>query len=233
MKAMFMADLLTARKYLLSQAIIGIFVSLVIAIGMQNLYVIVPCVGCMVPFSIGFTLMAFDERSNWQQFRLALPISRASVQIGRYASLLVITLGGIAAGLLATALTAAAASALPQFAPLSTLLDGFDWKLGSLALVVVSLALMLLVLSITLPIVARMGMTKAVRIIPILIVVAIPVGTSLGAEGPAAAIMADLSAWLQTDMGFIAAIVIVLCVTLALYALSCLLAIKFYKTREL
>ena len=78
MKAMIMSDLLIAKKYLLQQLGVSIAVGIFITVVIGNLYVAAPMVGVMIPFSLTITILALDERANWQQFRLALPMSRSS-----------------------------------------------------------------------------------------------------------------------------------------------------------
>ncbi len=232
MKAMFMSDMLTAKKYFISQALMGLVIGIFLAMVMENIYIIVPCVGCMTSFSVAFTLLAFDERNDWQQFRLALPISRSNVMLGRYASLAMITLGGMVVGLVTFALVVLVVSLFPSVPIFQGLLDDLGWQTLLFAFTV-SIALMLFMLAITLPLVARMGMTKAVRFIPIIIVIAIPALMSLGAKAPSSEFVTSLLAWVATDAGIIIASIVSVCATLLLYAASCALSVKLYATREL
>ena len=113
MKAMIMSDLLIAKKYLLQQLGVSIAVGIFITVVIGNLYVAAPMVGVMIPFSLTITILALDERANWQQFRLALPMSRSNVIAGRYVSFALLALLGIAAGLLVTLVMVAVAQIAP------------------------------------------------------------------------------------------------------------------------
>ena len=122
MKAMIMSDLLIAKKYLLQQLGVSIAVGIFITVMIGNLYVAAPMVGVMIPFSLTITILALDERANWQQFRLALPMSRSNVIAGRYVSFALLALLGIAAGLLVTLVMVAVAQIAPGVPQLADLM---------------------------------------------------------------------------------------------------------------
>lgn len=231
MKAMFMSDLLIAKKYLLQQSIIGVAVGLFISVIMGNLYIVVPAVGVMIPFSIAFTILAYDERDNWEQFRLSLPISRAGVILGRYASLAVIALGGLVLGLLTTGVLIAAATIAPGVPQLADLMVNFSWQ----AIVftgAIAVGIILLMLTLTMPLVARFGMTKAVRFIPLGLIVIVMLLFSAGDGMGAPEFLIRLGAWIQTPEGTLGMAGIVIAASCALYALSGALATRLYAKRE-
>ena len=128
MKAMIMSDLLIAKKYLLQQLGVSIAVGIFITVVIGNLYVAAPMVGVMIPFSLTITILALDERANWQQFRLALPMSRSNVIAGRYVSFALLALLGIAAGLLVTLVMVAVAQIAPGVPQLADLMGNFSWQ---------------------------------------------------------------------------------------------------------
>lgn len=232
MKAMLISDLLIARKYLLQQIAITLFVGLFVAIGTERLYVVPPAVGVMIPFSLAFTLVSLDERNDWQQFRLALPIPRSSIVRGRYASLLCLTLVGTLVGLAEAGIIGIVALLLPGVPQISGLMVDFSWQ----ALLLVSIAgtgVLLVMLSIVMPGVTKFGMTKAVRFAPLLVVLFLFVfiGITEGSD-IMPAFVGDFLSWMSSTEGTLAAAGIVLIVALALFALSSVLSVKLYENRE-
>ena len=232
MKAMFLSDVLVARKYLSQQLVISILVGAFIAVMMGNLYATAPTIGVMMPFSLAVTILALDERAGWQQFRLALPITRADVVIGRYASFALLCLAGIAIGLLATLILIAAAQAAPTVPQLAVLMENFSWQ-ALLIASVASVAILLLMLAIVMPAFVRFGMTKAVRLIPLIVIVFVLIAFQAVDGNIAAELVKNVEGLLQTPGGDAALIAGVLALAAALYAASAALSVKLYAKREL
>lgn len=232
MKAMIMSDLLIAKKYLLQQLGIALVVGLFISITMGNLYVAAPAIGVMVPFSLTITILSLDERANWQQFRLALPITRTDVMAGRYLSFALLALCGIGVGLLTTLLLIAAAQLAPNVPQLAELMVNFSWQ-AVLFVCVAGLAIILVMLSITMPVFSRFGMTKGVRYLPLLIIFAVAIGFSLDGNGPPADLLANINLLLETPLGTIGLAAGVLAIVAAIYAVSAVISTRLYAKREL
>lgn len=231
MKAMIISDLLVAKKYLIQQSLIGIIVGVFICVVMGNLYVISPAIGIMIPFSLAFTIIAFDERDNWQQFRLSLPMSRREIIFGRYLSFGMIAIGGLALGLCATGLIIAIATLAPNISILGDLMVNFSWQ----ALVLTNaaaIAIILLMLAITMPLVSRFGMTKAVRYIPLLVIIGVVLLPNLAQLGGVPEFVMKFGSWVQTAEGTLITAGVVAVVSFALYALSGALSTKLYQKRE-
>ncbi|MEG0218245.1 MAG: ABC-2 transporter permease, partial [Raoultibacter sp.] len=70
MKAMIVSDFLSVKSYILSQSLVGIVVGIFISASMGNVYMVAPMLAAMIPFSLIFTVLAYDERNGWQEFRL-------------------------------------------------------------------------------------------------------------------------------------------------------------------
>lgn len=232
MKAMIMSDLLIAKKYLLQQLGIALAVGVFIALTMGNLYVVAPAIGVMVPFSLSIMILSLDERANWQQFRLALPITRANVMTGRYVSFALLTLCGIAVGLLTTFLLIAAAQLAPNVPQLADLMVNFSWQ-AILFVCVVSLTIILVMLSITMPVFSRFGMTKGVRYLPLLVIFACTIGFSLGGNGPPTELVSNIKLLLETPLGTIGMAAGILAAVAVIYAISAMISVKLYTKREL
>ena len=220
MKAMIMSDLLIAKKYLLQQLGVSIAVGIFITVMIGNLYVAAPMVGVMIPFSLTITILALDERANWQQFRLALPMSRSNVIAGRYVSFALLALLGIAAGLLVTLVMVAVAQIAPGVPQLADLMGNFSWQTMLFASVA-GLAIILVMLSVTMPLFSRFGMTKGVRYLP------------LDGNGPPPEFVANVLNLLESPAGTIAIAAGVLAITAAVYAISAVISTKLYQKREL
>ena len=227
MKAMIMSDLLIAKKYLLQQLGVSIAVGIFITVMIGNLYVAAPMVGVMIPFSLTITILALDERANWQQFRLALPMSRSNVIAGRYVSFALLALLGIAA--LVMVAVAQIAPGVPQ---LADLMGNFSWQTMLFASVA-GLAIILVMLSVTMPLFSRFGMTKGVRYLPLLIIIGVFFAFQLDGNGPPPEFVANVLNLLESPAGTIAIAAGVLAITPAVYAISAVISTKLYQKREL
>ena len=232
MKAMIMSDLLIAKKYLLQQLGIAIVVGIFICIMIGNLYVVAPAVGVMIPFSLTITILSLDERANWQQFRLALPIARKDVIVGRYVSFALLSLCGIAVGLLTTFIVIAAAQLMPNVPQLADLMVNFSWQ-AILFTCVAGLAMLLVMLSITMPVFSRFGMTKGVRYLPLLIIFGVFIAFSLDGNGPPADFLANINLLLEPPLGTIGLAAAILVIVAAVYAISATISTRLYAKREL
>lgn len=232
MKAMIMSDLLIAKKYLLQQLGIAIVVGIFICIMIGNLYVVAPAVGVMIPFSLTITILSLDERDNWQQFRLALPIARKDVIVGRYVSFALLSLCGIAVGLLTTFIVIAAAQLMPNVPQLADLMVNFSWQ-AILFTCVAGLAMLLVMLSITMPVFSRFGMTKGVRYLPLLIIFGVFIAFSLDGNGPPADFLANINLLLETPLGTIGLAAAIFVIVAAVYAISATISTRLYAKREL
>lgn len=232
MKAMIMSDLLIAKKYLSQQILVAMVVGVFITVMIGNLYVAAPAIGVMIPFSLVITILALDERANWQQFRLALPMSRVDVIAGRYVSFVLLALFGIAVGLITTLLVVVAAQLVPSVPQLADLIVNFSWQ-AILFVCVISVSIILIMLSITMPVFSRFGMTKGVRYLPLLIIIGVFLAFQLSGNDQPPAFLANLMNLLETPLGTVALSGGILAIVAAVYAVSAVISVKLYKKREL
>lgn len=232
MKAMIMSDLLIAKKYLVQQLGIAIVVGIFICIMIGNLYVVTPAVGVMIPFSLIIMILSLDERANWQQFRLALPISRGDVIRGRYVSFLLLALLGIAVGLLTAFLVIVAAQLMPNVPQLADLKANFSWQ-ALLMVSVAGISIILVMLAIVMPLFSRFGMTKAVRYLPLLIIFGVWIAFTLPQNGPPPAFVLDVLNLLETPAGTVAVAAGILAIVAVAYVISAIISTGLYKKREL
>ncbi|WP_139650601.1 ABC-2 transporter permease [Raoultibacter phocaeensis] len=236
MKAMILSDLLTVKKYMRQQALLYTVIVIALSVFMGNLYMIVPFLGVMMPFSLAFTLLAYDERNNWEQFRLALPLSRKNVIAGRYASLAIVLLFGIVLGLAACLVVIGISTLVPGIPERFGLSANFSAQEIILS-TVAPIGMIAVMLSITLPLIARFGMTKAVRYVPVffLVIILFVVGSGQIFTFDFTAVMPFLStvaSMMETIPGTLAIAGVVIAVGTVIYALSCVLSMKLYAKRE-
>ncbi|RVU97249.1 ABC-2 transporter permease [Coriobacteriales bacterium OH1046] len=238
MKAILFADLVTLKKspkqYLLS---IGIMCAIFTATALFDDEMdaeqivgffqgsITGMSTAMSSFFAFFQLFGMDEQAGWQSVRLSLPIARRDIVVSRYmilAAMLVVMLAGSL--LLATALT----TVITQVAFGSvTTMPASD----ILALAIVYFAAFLTYLTIELPLFFRMGLSKArgyftLPFMACMLFMLKPVQEFAGKVGTQlmGVVGAIGSPW-PLILGAAAA-------ALVLYALSGLISLRLYSTRE-
>lgn len=226
-------DLGILMKYIWQQALTCLFIAFVMAVCTGFPGSIPAAIGVMVPLTLLFTLAALDEHANWEQFRLTMPVSRADVVVGRYATCLVIAVASVAAGLVLAGIVVGVACAVPGIPYLSDVLVDLAWE-PVLVCAAAGLAIALVTIAVMLPLVVRFGMTKAVRYAPavgVAIVLAALIGGGFDALG---GIVDSLGFPVAASPGLIAAFAAAaIAVVAALYAASCALSCRLYATREL
>lgn len=232
MKTMLAFDLLTAKKIMKSQVVLSVIVAGIFAVSTNMPAGIIPCLALMFAYSAGFTLVAYDERNDWEELRLTLPLSRADIVRGRYATFAVMTLAGIVLGIVLTVVLYGLAQMAPTAPVLSAFAEGIGWQM-MVAMVVSSVVFSLVLWMIALPLVARWGMTKAVRYLPLAFIVILPIATMLMQKaGPPPAFILDFAVWAATPAGTLIVAAAVVALMAMLFALSCALSVKLYEKRE-
>lgn len=232
MKTMLMFDLLTGKKYLLSQLVTGMIVAVLIGTFMGNVYTALVLLTVLIPFTLVFTIISLDERNNWQSLRLTLPLSRTDIVLGRYASALLFTICGLVLGFVAVGIVFALSLVLPEVVSFEDMMGDFGWQ--PLVLVSVGgLGMMLIMLSIILPMTTRFGMTKAVRYVPLLFLLFIPLVYMADLTGFASQqFVLDFVNWVKSPEGSLQLTALVAVATCAIYAVSGAISLKLYEHRE-
>ena len=231
MKAAFLCEFATIRSALLQMAIIYLVIGVVVGIAM------VACISAMTPFLVVFTLSGYDEANGWQRFRACLPISRGAIVFGRYAIVLL-------SSIVMAAFAVVVALVLAQAAPYLPLADGAAESLAAqsdplmlAASALAGTAIILLVTALILPFVLRFGMNKAMRIVPVVIVllfvVAVPLAGDALAGGQLAPVANAIDAFVSDPANQIVVCAVVAIAVLAVYAASCLIAARMYRAKEL
>ena len=126
--------------------------------------------------------------------------------------------------------------AVAQIAPgvpqLADLMGNFSWQTMLFASVA-GLAIILVMLSVTMPLFSRFGMTKGVRYLPLLIIIGVFFAFQLDGNGPPPEFVANVLNLLESPAGTIAIAAGVLAITAAGYAISAVISTKLYQKREL
>ena len=182
MKAMIVSDFAVLRSALLQLlgicAIIALFMGYVMgAVGTAA------AIAAMVPFMGLFSLAAYDEQNNWERFRLTLPLTRRQVVFGRYASIALLTVGFLALALALGLGIAALAGLLPaQWLPesLSPAENTPEMIVGS---TIGGVSVVAIAMAVAMPVITRFGMTKAARIVPVIVVLVVAFAVAFFGSG--------------------------------------------------
>lgn len=228
MKAMIVSDFAVLRSVLLQ--LLGI--CLVIALFMGYVMGAVgtaAAIAAMVPFTGLFSLAAYDEQNNWERFRLTLPLTRRQVVFGRYASIALLTVGSLALALVLGLGIAALAGLLPaEWLPesLSPSENTPEMIVGS---TVGGVSVVAIAMAVAMPVITRFGMTKAARIVPIIVVLIVAFfGNGVQLTG----VLADLVQWLDTGNNYLFLAAALVAVVALIYVASAFVAAKLYEKRE-
>ena len=233
MKPMITLDFIVARTYLAQEAIVSIPIGIIVSFFIGNVYTMPAAFAALVPFVIGFSLFALDEKNDWEQFRLALPLSRENVITGRYATCALLAVAGILFGAIICLLTIAIASIAPSLPNASQIVQSTE-AMPAIAAPCAGAIANLAMLAIAIPAIAKCGMTKAVRFIPLIAVLLVCL--AIGAFGGGEAIViveAAIDEASSTAADFTLLLFAAAVVAMAIYAASCTLSCKLYRHREL
>lgn len=233
MKPMIALDFIVARTYLVQEAIVSIPIGIIVSFFIGNVYTMPVAFAALVPFVIGFSLFALDEKNDWEQFRLALPLSRENVITGRYATCALLAVAGILFGVVICLITIAIASIAPSLPNASQIVQSIE-AMPAIAAPCAGAIASLVMLAIAIPAIAKCGMTKAVRFIPLIAVllVCLAIGAFGGSEA-IAIVEAAIDEASSTAAGFTLLLFAAAVVAMAIYAASCALSCKIYRHREL
>lgn len=234
MKAMLLTDLITARSYLVQQGLLFAAVAVFVTVAMGGGAVMASAMYvAMLPLLYLFSIASYDELNGWERFRMALPLSRRDIVLGRYASLLVVFALCIAAGtVLAGVITAA--TSLPLPAPIAERLGSESSLEALVAGPALATALVMTVCAASLPLIMRQGLTKAVRVVLIALVLGIAGVAALMQDTPvgeAAETLVD--GLLSSAPSAIALMCALVGASLVLYGISAAVSVKLYERREL
>jgi ABC-2 type transport system permease protein len=205
---MLLCDLAVIRRQLPRVMIATLFVAVMVCIAGLESGVVVPVVIMMGVYYVTLTLAAFDDRDGWAAFRLALPLSRGDVVLGRYATTMITCLAFAVLGIALAAVAWQVAAA-----------QGTE---GILSLAVVGMAFSLTYMAIVLPVYFRVGTTRGARIVAMLMCM-IPLAVVGFGD-------ASVVAGFITGSEFL---VLFPVVALVLFAASAVVSLRLYDSRDL
>lgn len=236
MKTAFLSEFASVRAMLLQSLGLYLIIGLVIGVSMGTAVGMAACIAAMTPFMMAFTFSAYDAMNGWERFRASLPVSRTALVASRYLNILASSLVMMALGSFLAIAFAHIAQALP-FVDAETAAQLAKEAADPLTLVAaaaVGMTLILLVAFIMLPPILRFGMTKAMRIIPLLMVMCIPAAVWLLPEFLGDAnLLANASAWLENPANMPLLIAGVFAFALIACAASFAVATMLYRDKEL
>ena len=230
MKAMIVSD------FVLRSALQLLGICLVIALFMGYVMGAVgtaAAIAAMVPFTGLFSLAAYDEQNNWERFRLTLPLTRRQVVFGRYASIALLTAGSLALALVLGLGIAALAGLLPaEWLPesLSPSENTPEMIVGS---TVGGVSVVAIAMAVAMPVITRFGMTKAARIVPIIVVLIVAFAVAFFGNGvQPTGVLADLVQWLDTYNNYLFLAAALVAVVALIYVASAFVAAKLYEEKR-
>lgn len=234
MKTMMVSDFCAMKSALAQMAGILAAAGIVMAWAMDTAVGAAAAVGAMAPFMYLFSVGALDEQNGWERFRLTLPLTRRQVVFGRYGSTAVVAVAAAVVGLLVGLLVTAVADAVGNEGGLLTGLSSVQNPLEALVCsVVLTLTVFLVGAAVALPLMARFGMTKATRFVPLVVVLAMVLGIAALDTPLSSGVLAEWGAWVTGDVWHGALLVGgALLAAAVLYGASALIAARLYEQRE-
>ena len=237
MKAMILTDLVALKNSLAQTLAMFFLVGVAMAIGTGTVVSAAASISTMTVFPFAITLVSYDELNQWQRFRATFPISKRDTVLGRYATILLVTVGSVLFAIVSTGVIVTAASLLPLPEGIT---ENLNWEnAGILELSASAFMASLVVLwgvSLMLPLVAKFGMTKATRFAPVgLILIVVAAFALLDSCLSGTDVITPLLTWYNgnPDAAFAAIVIAAFVITIAIYAASASVAVKLYENREL
>ena len=237
----YLVDMAVLRDYSRGLLGLGLFVAACVSLGMRTA-VMAPGLLAMMYLLLGVSgTNSFDDLNGWGRLRLAMPLSRRDVVLGRYGSIVTLGLGGLAAGLATALVLAAVARVIPLPGGLSSALALSEDSLLGISLSAGALfAAGSLCAAVEVPLFFRFGNTRTTQYLPLVPLVALlcPI-IVLGGSG-----MIDESALtpegiagalglIWSPAGVAACLAGLLALSVAALSVSAAISLRLYEGREL
>ena len=164
MNAVMWSDFITCKQMLKSQLLISAIIALAVSLPTGTVNVICPTVAVSMAVSTAVSVVALDERNGWEGFRACMPLSRADIMRGRMGFIALVSVVAVLMGLLLSFVIGAVMQAVgPTFNidPAGFAISGLDL----LFTVCATLCVLALSVGVTMPLVARYGMSNAMRFV--------------------------------------------------------------------
>lgn len=225
MRRMFLCDLVVIRRQLPQIVLTCLICALVVGVFSRASEIIITMAALMITYMVVVSLSAYDDASGWAAFRLALPLSRRDVVLGRYATMVVTCLASAALGIALSAIVdVAEAAVLPAVAGEAQLAAGWNFS-DALALALIGVSLSLAYMAVILPIYLTFGTTKGTRLLVVLLFIA--PAALIGASG---GIISSIPEQATTGAIVLVALPVI---ALVLFAISAALSMRLYARRDL
>lgn len=241
MRRAFLIELAVFRDYGKQLVGLGLLVAILVGFGMRTV-IAAPAILTVMFFMMGaMGAAAYDEQNGWGRFRLAMPLSRRDVVIGRYAAIATLGLGGMIVGLVAAFLVGGLASANVFPGELS---DELALDSGLVRGMAFATAFCLLigatVVAVITPIYFKLGQTKATQILPTVIVLlfVLPVvflanSGLLDGGVPGLGVVVSLLEFLDAPFGMAIGCAALVVLSTVILGISAAISLKLYESREM
>lgn len=236
MMRMVKMELMVFRQYLRQLAFSIAFMAVCFAAGTGSTSTLPAIIFMMGMFSLSTSASHYDEQNDWAGFRLAMPVSRRDVVLGRY---LFVIVGALAVSLLvavaALGLSVLAnESLLPEVVASVARLDADALQAGAFAFSLCGF-MGLVIASVSMPVFFKFGQTKATQWLPFIMmflgVAPFMIVGFLGEEAIGA--LQQAMSFAESPEGLAAFAGCACAFGLACYVVSALVSLRVYKARDL
>lgn len=231
MKTMMMSDYLNIRSSLVQLSVISVFIAVFMAIATGTVAVVAGALAAMIPFMMMFSLAALDEKDGWEQFRLTLPITRKQVVVGRYVLIGLIAVIGLVFAFAISYMIMFVLTMLPADSIFGRVTPESPAVIAGSALG--ALTIVMLATDVVLPLMMRFGMTKATRIVPMVLVLGISAAAVLIGDNLDTTFLQSFTQWFDEGNRYLIIVAGIIVVDVLLYIISALVSIKLYERRVL
>lgn len=235
MKAAILSEFSAVKNVLLQQFVIYLVVGVFVGIGMGSATAMVACISAMAPILMVFTFAGYDSMNGWERFRATLPVSRDALVIGRYANVLLTSLTTLVAAFIIALLLGQLVDVLPIDAETAQFISE---EVHDPAMIVggglMGMCAMLLMTAILQPFILRYGMTKAMRWVPVGLMLAFFMAVLILPQViDAPTFLVDFIASSENPDNLPLLTMALTAIALGVYAISCAAAMALYRKKEL
>lgn len=231
MSAVMWSDFITCKNLIKQQLIIALIIALAVSLPTGTVTVVCPTVAVAMTMSAAVSVVALDERNGWEGFRSCLPLSRRDIIWGRMGFIALVALASIVLGLL---LSVIISNVIQVIGPTAGI-DPLSYRIDLLTLLFTSCVTALTLAfatGTTMPLIARFGMSSAMRFISLIWVaffLIVFIGIDRSPLGPM--LMTGLDA-LMVQAPWLACMALLIGAA-AIFIAGGALAAKMYQGREL
>lgn len=235
MKTMMLADFLALAKSLPKNVALWALLATGVCLVAGNATPIILLTGFPMSNMVLMPLLTRDQRREWMAFRQALPLSRADVVRGRYASIAVVVAGCVALGIAAYAAACILNAVVPGLPLMHHFTRGFDAP-GAISFAAGTFALTIAMFSAVLPFMFANSYRKLASYIPFAFMLALMGWIYLFRSIDFDAFLPIVGQVIATAQTLGGSLLVAACVTaaaLALYVVSERAALRGYAARDL